>query len=167
MIKKFLVAIMIALPMCAAAQTSKFGTVNTQDIIPNMPEYTDATTKLQEATKKYEDQLAKLQEEMQKKYNEFKALDDDPNTPQSIKDLHIRELEETNKKIEQFYQTAQQDLQRQEQQLMQPVQEKMINAIQSVGAEQGLTFIFPTGMAYYQGTDVIDVTPLVKTKLGI
>ena len=50
---------------------------------------------------------------------------------------------------------------------MQTVQEKMLNAIQSVGAEQGLTFIFPTGMAYYQGADVIDVTPLVKTKLGI
>lgn len=165
MIKKILVAIMIALPMCAAAQ--KFGTVNAQEILPNMPEYTEATNKLQEASKKYEDQLAKLQEEMQKKYTEFKALDEDPNTPQSIKDLHVRELQESNTKIEQFYQTAQQDIQRQEQQLMQPVQEKMLNAIQSVGAEQGLTFIFPSGVAYYQGADVVDVTPLVKTKLGI
>ena len=50
---------------------------------------------------------------------------------------------------------------------MAPVQEKLINAIKAVGAEGGYTMIFPVGTAAYTASDVVDVTPLVKTKLGV
>ena len=59
------------------------------------------------------------------------------------------------------------DLQRQNQQLMAPVQEKVVKAIQSVGAEGNYTFIFENVMPLYSGSDVTDVTPLVKAALGI
>ena len=79
----------------------------------------------------------------------------------------MQEVQELDQKVNQFYQTAQQDLQRQEQQLLQPVQQKMVEAIQSVGQENGFAMILPNGVAAYTSTDVVDVTPLVKTKLGI
>lgn len=50
---------------------------------------------------------------------------------------------------------------------MAPVQEKLINAIKAVGTEGGFTMILPLGTAAFTSNDVIDVTPLVKTKLGV
>ncbi|MDE5647455.1 MAG: OmpH family outer membrane protein [Muribaculaceae bacterium] len=165
MIKKLLVALLVALPLCASAQ--KLGVVDTSAILPLMPEYKAAEQQLQEASQKYETEFAKLREEMEKKFADFQTLSEDPNTPQSIKDRRMQEVQELDQKVNQFYQTAQQDLQRQEQQLLQPVQQKMVEAIQSVGAENGFAMILPNGVAAYTSTDVVDVTPLVKTKLGI
>lgn len=165
MIKKFLAAIIIALPLCASAQ--KFGTIDSQSILPQMPEYTEADAKLAEASKKYEAEFAKLREEQDKKMAEFQSVYEDPTVPQSIKDRRIQEMQELEQKVQQFTQTAQQDLQRQQMQLLQPIQEKLLKAIQAVGQENNFTFIFPIEATLYQGTDVIDVTPLVKAKLGL
>ena len=50
---------------------------------------------------------------------------------------------------------------------MQPIQEKVMNAIKTVGNENGFTMIFPEGVPAYVAADVQDVTALVKTKLGV
>ena len=50
---------------------------------------------------------------------------------------------------------------------MAPIRKNVMKAIQSVGAEGNYTFIFENGMSLYTGTDVTDVTPLVKSRLGI
>ena len=42
-----------------------------------------------------------------------------------------------------------------------------MTAIQSVGDEGSFTFIFENQIPVYVGKDAVDVTPLVKTKLGI
>ena len=57
---------------------------------------------------------------------------------------------------------------RQEQQLSTPIQQKLTDAIKAVGAEGGFSFIMPKdGLLLYQGNDVVDVTPQIRTKLGI
>lgn len=167
MIKKFLLALCVAIPTALCAQTVKFGIVDVESIIPSMPEYAQANGQLQEAASKYEAEYKTLQDEMNKKMAEFQTLSDDPNTPQSIKERRIQEIQEMDERAKQFMQTAQQDLQRQNAQLLQPVQEKMVNAIKQVGADNGFTMIFPLGASVYESADVIDVTPLVKAKLGI
>lgn len=52
---------------------------------------------------------------------------------------------------------------------MLPIQQKLGEAVKAVGQEGNFTFIFPNeqGFLLYTGTDVTDVTALVKTKLGI
>ena len=167
MIKKFLLALAVALPMCAWAQSPKFGTVDVDNIIPNMPEFVEAQAKINEASKTYESEYAKIDEELQKKYAEFQELSKDATTLQSIKERRMQDIQELDKKAQQFAQTAQADLQRQQAQLLQPIQEKVMTAIKAVGSENGFTMIFPEGVAAYTATDVQDVTPLVKTKLGI
>lgn len=163
MIKKLLLAIMIAFPMSLFAQ--KFGVINTTELMQALPEVKTVSEQMEAASKKYEDEFAKLQEEFNKKFQEFQALE--ASTPETIKERRTQELQEIDNKIQRFRETAQQDLQRQNQQLMAPIQEKVVKAIQSVGAEGGYTFIFENVMPIYTGTDVTDVTPLVKTALGI
>lgn len=167
MIKKILLAIAVALPICAWAQSPKFAIVDAESIVPNMAEYTEAQNQFTEASKTFESEYAKIQEEFKAKYEEFQKVMSDSATPQTIKDRRAQEIQELNQKSEQFAQTAQQELARKQQQLMAPVQEKLINAIKAVGAEGGYTMIFPVGVAIYTATDVVDITPLVKAKLGV
>ncbi|MCI5978314.1 MAG: OmpH family outer membrane protein [Bacteroidales bacterium] len=156
-------AVALLLPAIAAAQ--KFGTIDVNAIFTAMPETTAAQTQLQEVSKKYEAEYKKLEEEVNKKVQEFQALAAD--TPQSIKDRRQQEIQELAQKVETFQNTASQDIQRQQQQLMAPIQQKITDAIKAVGQEGSYTFIFENGMAAFQGADVVDVTPAVKAKLGL
>ncbi len=165
MLKKILLAIIIALPCTALAQ--KFGVVDGESIISAMPEMTTIQNQLNDASKKYEEEFAKLTEEMNKKVTEFQALDKDTTTPESIKERRMQEIQELDSKIQQFRQTASQDLQRQQQQLMAPVEQKITDAIKAVGQEGAYVFIFQQQIPIYVGTTVTDVTPAVKAKLGI
>ena len=164
MIKKLLVAIMIALPTMAFAQ--KFGIVNTSSIIPELPEFKSAQTEFETASKKYDDEFKNLQAEAQKAMDEYqKALDE--KAPQAILDRRVAELQKFEQSITQFRQTAAQDLEKQQQQLMAPIQQKVINAINAVGAEGSFTMIIENTAPVYVGSNVTDITATVKTKLGI
>lgn len=165
MFKKIIVAaaIVALLPVAAAAQ--KFGIVEANTIFAAMPESTAAQTQMAEASKKYEDEFKKLQEEVDKKFQEYQALAED--TPASIKERRLNEVQELSMKADKFRQTATEDLQRQQQQLMAPIEQKLMEAIKAVGQEGGYTFIFQDGSAAYQGADVVNVTDAVKAKLGV
>ncbi len=165
MIKKILLAVAVAFPMLAMAQSPKFGTINTQVVIEAMPEFKTAQEQLSASSKKYEEEFQKLQDELQKLYADFQALPAD--TPESIKERRIQDIQERDQKMQQFHATATQDIQRQQQTLMIPIQEKVRNAIAAVGKEESLTFVFEVEMPLYQGADVVDITPAVRTKLGI
>ena len=163
MFKKLLLAIMIALPMSVFAQ--KFAVINTNPLISALPEVKSVNEQLESANAKYQEEFTKLQSEFQKKFEEFQALD--ASTPQSIKDRRIQEVQELENKINQFRETASQDLNRQQQQLMAPIQEKVLKAIQSIGQEGGYTFVFENMVPLYTGADVKDITDEVKARLGV
>lgn len=165
MFKRLILAVLISLPISVFAQ--KFGVVDAEAVIQAMPEYIAMDTQIGEASKKYEAEHLKLKEEIDKKYTEFQALNQDPNTPQAIKERRIQEIQELDQKDQQFLSTATQDLQRMQQQLMAPIQQKFLDAIKAVGQEGNYTFILPRGVAAYEGAGVEDVTAAVKAKLGI
>ncbi|MDE6043228.1 MAG: OmpH family outer membrane protein [Muribaculaceae bacterium] len=167
MIKKLLLAVLVALPFSAFAQ--KFGVVDLETVFQAMPETATAQTQLTDASKKYEDEFAKLREEVDKLFADYQNLQKDPSTPDAIKERRLNELQERDQKVQQFRNTASQDLARLQEQLMAPIQQKIADAVKTVGQEGNFTFIFPNEQALllYTGSDVTDVTPLVKTKLGI
>ncbi len=59
MFKKFLLALVVALPFCAFAQAPKFGVVDVEGIIPKMAEFVEAQNKIGEASKTFESEYAK------------------------------------------------------------------------------------------------------------
>ena len=167
MIKKFLLAIMIAFPMSLFAQ--KFGVINTNELMTSLPEMKSVQEQMEAATKKYEDEFQKLQEEVNKLYADFQNIQNDTETPQSIKERRMQEIQDKAAKVDQFRNTASQDLQRLQETLMTPIQNKMTDAIKTVGTEGSFTFILPKdpGLLLYTGTDVVDVTDQIKSKLGL
>lgn len=164
MIKKFLLAIMIALPTMAFAQ--KFGMVDTNSLIQSLPEVKEVQTQLEASAKKYDEEGKKLQEEYQKKIQDFQTMNE-KETPEAIQKRRVEEIQSLETKIQEFQATARQDLQRQQEQLMQPIQKKIMDAIQSVGTEGGYTMVFEKGISLFNGKDVADVTAQVKAKLGV
>lgn len=164
MIKKLLLALAIILPSCAFAQ-AKFGVVDAQAVMELMPEFKSAQDQIATISKQYEDEYGKLTEAINTKVQEFQALAED--TPVAIRERRQQEVQELDQRIQAFQQRAQQDLARKQQELVAPIQEKLVNAIKAVGSEEGFTMIYPDGVAIYVGNDVIDVTPAVKTKLGL
>ena len=162
MIKKLLLALLIAIPFTSFAQ-GKFGIVDVQKVLEGVPAYTKMQTDLQEAAKKYEDEMKKLDTEYQTKVEEFQKLD--PSTPDGIKQRRIEELQALEQRAAQYQQTAQQDLQRQQQTLMAPILQDFQAAVSAVGDEGSFTFIFEKGSSLYSGRMVEDVTQLVLNKM--
>lgn len=163
MIKRLIVAALIALPLSIFAQ--KFGFVDVEAIITTMPEFTAVQQQINDASSKYQAEFDNLNKEMEKKVTEYQSLEKDATTPESIKERRIQEIQDLQAKIDQFRNTVSQDLQRQQQQLMAPIEQKVQEAIKTVGQEGGFTFIFPKGVTLYDGSDVVDATESVKAKL--
>ena len=167
--KKFIICAICAFCGMTTAQAQKFGYINTSEIFNVMPDKATAENTLKQVSDKYEAEFKNLQDAFQKKMADYEAADKDATTPQAIKDRHQQELQDDYVKIQNFQQTASQDLQRQQETLLAPITQKIQNAIQAVGAEGGFTFIFDqaAGSILYTGTNAEDVSAKVKAKLGI
>ena len=118
----------------------KFAHVNSATIIQAMPEYTTAQTEMQTLTKTYEDELTRK-----------------------------TELQELNQRIQQYYQTSQEELQKAQQTKMQAIQKKVTDAIKEVGVSGGYVYIMDVtaGIPFINETISTDVTSQVMAKLGI
>lgn len=167
MFKKIILVLALALPLSVFAQ--KFGTVDQEAIFTALPETKAMQNQLAETSKKYEDEFSKMQENINKLVTDFQAKQNDPTTPESIKQRRQQEIQEAYERAEQWRNTVMQDLEKQRASLMQPILKKVSDAVKSVGTEENFTMIVPNdpGLILYSGKDVIDITPMVKTKLGI
>ena len=65
MLKKLLLAVMVAAPMCLFAEV-KIGTVDTQEVFTLMPELKTAQASLEEVNKRYQTEYKSLQDEFNK-----------------------------------------------------------------------------------------------------
>jgi outer membrane protein len=161
--KKIIIAMMLIAPMAISAQ--KFGHINTQELFTQMPEVAQIKLKMDTIQGQYESQLASMQEEIQKKMQDYQAQE--ATMEDAVKQIRQQELQEMNQRIQLFYQTAEQDIQKKQQELLTPVHEKMSKAIKAVGERENYTYIFDSAAMVHIGADAIDVTPAVKKELGI
>lgn len=160
--KKTILAMLLALPMTMFAQ--KIGHVNFETVIQGMSEYTAAQTEFQNLQKQ-------LSEEMQRKQTEFQtkseAYDKEKATlSETLRTYREQELKKAYEELSQFAQTCEQELQKVQQTKMGELQEKVLKAVQEVGAAGGFAYILPANGVAYVGTSAIDITDQVKAKVG-
>ena len=161
--KKVIIAMLLMLPMAISAQ--KFGHINTQELFAIMPEVNQVRLKMDTINNQYENQLASMNEEFQRKYQDY--VSQEATMADAIKQIRQQELQEMQQRIQLFYQTAEQDIQKKQQELLAPVHEKMTKAIKAVGEREGYTYIFDSAAMVHIGADAIDVMPAVKRELKI
>ncbi|MFV0365410.1 MAG: OmpH family outer membrane protein [Mangrovibacterium sp.] len=161
-----LVAVMmVSATTFVQAQTLKFAHINTQELIPKMPDYAAAQKQVEVQAKSLEDQLGTMQKELQTKMTEYQ---EQANTMDEIvRQAKEEDLMNLQQRISTFQQNAQQKLQQKQQELMQPIFDKANKAIEEVAKEQGVIYVFDTNTLLYKSHASIDLLPLVKTKLGM
>jgi outer membrane protein len=168
LVKVLVVVVLSTFPLLGFAQKAmKFGHFNSQDIIQAMPERDSAQAHLQKIQKTLEDQLEVMQVEYNNKLNKY-VEEKDKLTPLILKDRE-QELTQYQQRMQQFQDNATQELRQKQEELMQPIAEKIKRAITEVGKENGFIYIFDlaTNTVQYYSAESQDVTPLLKTKLNI
>ena len=159
--KKLVLMLMLLAPMTMMAQ--KFGKVNTQTIMQALPDVAKANGELEALQKQKDNELKAMQEEFQRKANEYQKGASTMNA--TAKQQKETELQGLQQKIQQAYQDGQQELQKKSNELMQPIVAKVRAAIDAVGKAGNYTYIFEEGAAIYTGSNVLDVTKEVQSKI--
>ena len=170
MLKKIALVMLLALPMGVFAQNLKFGHINAQEIITVMPEFTKAQNDIQTLEKQLTAELQRTQEEFNKKYQEFQQAIAKDSLPPNIAERRQKELQDMMQRQEQFQQDAQQQMQKAQNDAMAPIYQKLDNAINAVGAAEGVIYIFDlarTSVPYVNESQSINLTSKVKANLGI
>ena len=155
--------------VCVMFSTSlfaqKIGRINSQDVVINMAEFKQAQTQIETLAKDLQAQAETIQVELNNKFQEYqKGME---TMTDAVRQLKEKELNDLNTRLQEFNQVAQQELQKKEQELMEPIIKKANEAITEVSKAGGYTVIFETGqMIYFDEAQVKDITPEVKAKLG-
>lgn len=94
---------------------------------------------LSELSKQYESEFAKLQEGFNNAYNNFQTeLKREPNMPEAIKERRIQEIQEWQKKVDDYQKSATEDLKKRQAELIKPLQDKIQTALSVISAQRGL-----------------------------
>lgn len=165
-IKVFVVIAAIAFSGKAIAQELKFGHINIQQMVAELPEKLAADQTLQSEAQKLDNQLKVMQTELEKMYTDYISQRD--SLPDLIRATKEKEIQDKDQRLQQYSQMAQQEISKKEQQLLAPIIEKVQKAIEAVGQEQGLIYIFDISsqVVVYHSEKSIDCGELVKAKLA-
>ena len=164
--KILMMAMLMIAPICMFGQ--KFGHINSADLLPLMPEYTQAQTDLQTLQSQFEEELKLMQTEYNNKLQEYEKQVG--TLPDNIKARREQELMELQEKLANYYQQCEVNLQNESAKLMNSISTKLTKAIESVGQEGGYICIFDLAggaVPFVSTTLTTDVTQTVKDKLGI
>lgn len=167
LMKFMAVALFVVAAVSASAQAPKFGHIDLQALIQVMPERTTAETEFNAVQSEMEDILGEMQKDLQTKMTDFEKLGE--TASEMKKNAKITEIQDIQQRIQNYQQTASQQLQQKQAELLQPVFDKAEKAIEEVAKENGLMYVFDTGskVVLYKSNQSVDLLPLVKTKLGI
>ncbi len=166
--KKSIKFLLVAL-LCLGSTTifaQKFGRIDYQSTIPLMPEFASVQSGIQTVEADYMEHIEGMQVELNKKVDELGKL---PETASdTARQLKNREIVELQQRIQEYYQVAQEGVQKSYMELMAPLQEKADAAIKKICKAQGIVAVFQTGaMVYLDEDQVVDISAAVRAELGI
>jgi outer membrane protein len=151
----------------------KIAHINSQELIEAMPETKAAKTTYEAFAKQKQTDIEAMNTEFQKKttvFSDKQKTVSEANKESLTKELQVmyNELQEMEKRLTTADQSAQQELQKKQEELYSPIVTKATTAVNAVAKEKGYAYVLdvsqPT-VVYFAGGD--DLLPAVKTKLGI
>ena len=126
-----------------AVDAQKFAYVDTQYILDNLPEYTEAQAQLDEISAQWQKDIEAKFAEIDKMYQDYQAqavlLPEDMKKKKE-QEIVDKEKEAKNLQRTRFGQSG--DLMKKRQELVKPIQEKVYNAIQEIANNNNYAIIF-------------------------
>lgn len=146
------------------AKAQKIAHISLDSLITTMAESKTAQEVAQKYLKDLENQVATMDNELQTKYADYMKNKDTYSA--LVASTKETELQDLNKRIEDFKASAQQDYQRKYGELSKPIYDKAKKAIDLVAKENGYKYVLDTStgnVLYTESAD--DILILVKKKL--
>lgn len=161
------VTLIIAATGCLTfANAQKIAHVNLDSLVSSMPETKIASDAAQSYFKGLEQESIAMQTELQSKYEDYQAKE--AGMSDLLKKTKNEDLQQLQRRIEDFRNQATQDYQRKTAELTAPIMEKARKAIETVAKEGGYKYVLDTSsqnptVLYSEPSD--DILLAVKKKL--
>jgi len=164
--KLFLILTVAAMTSSGSAMAQKIAHINLNDLLLLMPERKKAETDIQEYAKTLDGQMRTMNAEYESKVQEYTAKESIMTEPVKVdKQKEIGDLEE---RIRNFQTTAQESLQKKQNELLEPMLAKAKKSIEEIAKENGYKLVIDSSqntLLYSDPAD--DIMPLAKKKLGL
>jgi outer membrane protein len=164
MLKKLFLSLLIIAPLSMFAQ--KIAYVSVEEVFYKMPEMKDVESKLATKSETLNNRKTAMEKEYQDMLEGFQKTPTDSLTEAIILDRQ-KQAEDFRNRYDTFLQTSQQEIEKEQQTLLAPLQEKLKKAIKEVGDENGYTYVLSAAALLHVGNGAEDAGPKVKAKLGI
>jgi len=148
------------------AQAQNFGYVNSEEIIVNMPEMKQANAIIDALEESHQKRGQDMVDKLQADYAAIQQKIERGEISPAQQEQEAKKLEERQQQIAKFEQDIVEQLRSKQAELMEPITTKINNAIEAVAQEKGYKMVFDQSVLLYS-TKALDVSRLVKTKLGI
>ena len=143
------------------AQT-KIAHVNVEEIMTKMPAVIDAQKQIEKLSQTYEAEFTTLRNELQAKLQKYST--EAEQVTDVINKERSKEVDDMEKRIQDYGQNAQNELQQKRMDLLKPIQLKIKASIEKVGKAKGFQYV--ADVASFILADGTDITADVKKDLG-
>lgn len=163
--KLFLAAIMVV-GFNVAAQAQEVAHINVSDLIPVMPESKTAKDELTKLQDKYKKEMETMQNDFQTKLKKYQS--ESATAGDALNETRGKEMQEMEQRIYLFQQNAQQEMEKKQLALTEPILTKAQQAIHKVARAKGYKYVLDSSI----GSGVIladgpDLMADVKKELKI
>ena len=170
MIKKVILFALLSISLTISAQKAqRFGYVDMEYILENIPEYVDAEAKINAKAITWQNNIEAKQSEidaLKADLSNEKALLTKELIEDKEEDIHIKELD--LKKLQDAYFGTNGDLYFLRRQLVKPIQDLVFNAVQDIATKRKYDFVFDksTDLVMLYTNKMYDISDMVITSIS-
>lgn len=156
---------MVFMSSFAKAQT-KIGYIAVDQIVPLMPEYKTFQTTMTAYQQTFVEKFNGLQTELQNKTKDYEAKQATMND--ATKTAAVGDINDLQKRLTDYQNTAQQQIEAKSQEQMKPIMDKLKVAITAVAKEKGYTYVINSSSTdFIVAPDADNLLAAVKLKLAL
>jgi outer membrane protein len=168
--KKLFKVALVAICMLSAGNfaeaQSKVGYIDFQTIVGQMPQFKTIKAQLDAYSKQFTDQLTLLNNELNAKGAAFQK--ESATMTDAVRTVKQSELQEINKRIQDYQTSAQQQYGDKSNELSKPLIDQIKAAVNAVAKEKGYNYVLDSGqITLIVAPETDDLMAAVKLKLGI
>ncbi len=150
-----------------ASAQMKIGYINSVDLLNTVPEIKKAYADVEAYQKTFVDQYAQLQKDFSDKYQVYTTAE--KTMTDAKKEAAQQELQDMQKRLQGFEQSAEEKIGKKREELLQPHIERAKKAINDVAKEKGYDYVFDKveGSGVLYAKESHDMMADVKAKMGV
>lgn len=168
--KSFVLSLLsiVIIPLSLSAQPGYFGYISFNKTVQMMPEYLEAQLKLEELQAEYKNEVERSKREFDRQYTDFLIHQDQLSS--TIVAKRQKELQLLMDNNVEFRNNVNKALEEHRTRLLDPLKQKVLEAIAAVCKEKQLDYVVDTDQRtylYINSDRVVDISADVYLKLGI